>query len=793
MIINNQVQQETKFDGESHVKVGTIDSRKMAKLQYMLTNGLYSDAESAIIVELTNNGMDSVISSGKDPLENPVMVKLFRDVRGQHQLSIEDKGLGMDREFFENRFMNMLDSTKEEDDSVIGNWGIGGKCWSGMNRSVTFTVRKDGKECKFLCYKGEEFIESDLLYEIDTTLENGVLFEMQLKDWSEFQTFCSKAKTKLAYYDTVVLMIDGKIWDNKIYRTDLFQWSSNAPYQAMHFTLKDVVYTLDFDKLGISRINIPIALRFGLKDGLVPNPSREVILMSRETIQLIKDRIKEVAKFFCEKYNETVKEFDTLLEALDFIDVSYHNVILEGKTFEVSPLEEHSEFKFKDAVVKGITLRRPSYYKDKRREFIAEYEAIAYDTYNNSWKKKLINYELTSHFQRFKKGGKKVVLFQGILAGNVKEFLRDKYGSSTIYAERAKVRPLKGGYHLEGYRSLLLLDKTKKSEWRDFIKEWQYVQKTFTDEFFVDESKIEESTEFIEWLEDKKAEQKANREKGIYKGKYLNKQVGDITIAYGRLSALDKKTVVFEKKAVPIDKLYKNPFLTLYWEDTPENKEKASKYFKLTEQFKLAIALVGKRELTKLPKLHNIMTEQEYQKTNQFRKFVTAIKAKEVITIYESLGTNHETLVGVILKKHFDDVERLRKYYKLYWNSYIPADLRGNMMNIAEQYNLFDEEEMVVVRRVRKDVERFDFLALLKVPNQWDEQEKKKYSRIVNQMLLFRKLYHKQFPDFEIVEAPPVEVLQSMYEVDVTGELECPSCNKEVEEELEEVDDLPPF
>jgi hypothetical protein len=794
MILNGQASQNVIIEGESSVKTAGIDNRKLAKLQYILTTGLYKDGISAVMVELCNNGMDSVIQSGKDPLENPVMVKLFKDTRGHYQLSIQDRGLGMDSEFFENRFMNLLDSTKEEDNNTIGHFGIGGKSWSSLNRSVTFTITKDGKQSKYLCYKGEEFIDFDPLYkDQDTEEENGVLFEMQIQDWSEYSTFQVKAKQKLAYYDTVVLMIDGRVWDNKIYRNELFQWSSNAPSSNLHLCLKDVIYTIDYEKLGISHISLPIALRFDLDSGLCPTPSREDILFNKDSIALIKDKIQKVADFFVEKYNDTVKEFDTFIEAYRFIDIGSHYLTLEGRNFLVDNIKSYSTIEIKEPVIKGITLKSPKYYKDKADEFIGEYEAIAYDNYNNAWKKKQISWELTSVYRDYRNSAspytrKKVVLYNGNLAGNIKEFLRDRYGSSTVYVEKAKERKLKGNLILAGYNSLLLLDREKKEVWRELIAEWNYVQKSVLDKFFIDESGVESSEEYIEWLEDKKATAKANRSKGIYVGKAINKQEGDIVISYGRVSALDGKTPVFEKKAFPIKDLYKNPYITVYWEDTPENKAIASKYFHLSTPFKVKFALIGRKELAKLPTNHNFMTEKQYQGTKQFRKFVTAMKAKELITIYDSLSRQTQGIIQTLVGKYYDNVEMLRKYIRENTCHYVSTELADSMMVIAEANNLFDHETLIIINEVKKDIERFDFLSALSVPSSWDEAGKKRYKKIINQMLLFRKLYYKQFPDFEIVEAPPVEVLEAMYVVDETGELECENCDKFESEPLVDED-----
>src|SRR5207237_197576 len=98
------------------------------------------------------------------------------------------------------------------------------------------------------------------------------------------------------------------------------------------------------------------------------------------------------------------------------------------------------------------------YYKSKREEFTNDYSVIAYDNYNSSWKKKHIAHEFDSAFRHYYKDERfdKVVRYEGNLAGNVKEFLRDRYGSNTVYISKVRSRKLTG---YENYRSLLLLEK----------------------------------------------------------------------------------------------------------------------------------------------------------------------------------------------------------------------------------------------------------------------------------------------------------------------------------------------
>jgi len=151
-------------------------------------------------------------------VEHPVIVRI-----DNKKLVVEDKGIGLNKEDFENVCMSYLTSTKENDNNQIGAFGIGMKSFLSLDRSAVFTCRKDGKEYKFLAYQGEEFMEYDLISEKDTTEENGVICELSLNDWYEQQSFINKAQKKLAYYDTVILEIEGNIVDNKIIRSEDWQ------------------------------------------------------------------------------------------------------------------------------------------------------------------------------------------------------------------------------------------------------------------------------------------------------------------------------------------------------------------------------------------------------------------------------------------------------------------------------------------------------------------------------------------------------------------------------------------
>ena len=89
MIIQEQVK-DVVVIGEDTSKKAKISQDKLAKLQYLLTKGLYKDPITAVIAEWTNNGIDSVVQWGGKAVHQfhalglshfklPRTEKLFRD------------------------------------------------------------------------------------------------------------------------------------------------------------------------------------------------------------------------------------------------------------------------------------------------------------------------------------------------------------------------------------------------------------------------------------------------------------------------------------------------------------------------------------------------------------------------------------------------------------------------------------------------------------------------------------------------------------------------------------------
>jgi hypothetical protein len=102
--------------------------------------------------------------------------------------------------------------------------------------------------------------------------------------------------------------------------------------------------------------------RFGLNDGITPTPNRENIIYNKETIAIIKERIKQVANFFVEKYNEATQEFDSLLAAWPLINQQSKHVDLNGKLFTINNLVDFATIPANTVKVKGLKYFRPKHF-----------------------------------------------------------------------------------------------------------------------------------------------------------------------------------------------------------------------------------------------------------------------------------------------------------------------------------------------------------------------------------------------------------------------------------------------
>lgn len=748
MIINKQ-ENEILRTGEDTSKKATISANKAAKLQMLLSEGLYSDPITATIAELTNNGVDSIVASGKNPIENPVIVSINKNENEQYEFSVKDEGLGLNEEEFINIVMNYLESTKEDSNDFIGSWGLGSKSPLSLKRSYFFICRKDNVERKFMVYQGEEFTEFDKLYEKPTDELNGVEVIVPIKDYYEAQEFVRKAKSKLAYYDTVILQIYGQIIQNTIFRSDDWQFSTQNTDNKLHFCLKDVYYSIDWDKLGIYSIGIPISLKFDLSDGLIPSPSREYIIYNESSKKIILDKIKKVANWFIDKYNSEWKEYETLKDAWNFINQYNFYVNINDKKFKIDDLGKYADNKIKLTKVKNI--ENINWYYTNKQWLLSNYEVEAEN--NRIWISKHPSKNIVEKMMY----NYKIVVVDSEPKRRIKSYLQDKYPDALFITKICDRKLGKDDkQNKTTYFYTLELDKITQPEWKNKIKELNYVESQLK-ENFIYELDVENSQGFKDWLEKRKKERVYKVSDSNYK--VLDKKEDEVTIAFGRNSYAGKK-ITFEKETFKVSKLNQNPYLTIYFED----KDRATQYYELIGK-KYKIALIGKREQLKIKNIHNFMTEQEFQKSKVFKRIVTSIMFDELIETYRSVYSRSSLdIIQNLIKPLEKDIEILQNYTSKNGKTIRNNELLDSMVSIAKEYNLYDYQFMDVYNRCKESLDKYKFLNYIQKPDRWNEENVKEVNSIITQFLYHQKMYRGLHQELEFVvkeeEKEVVEELQ---------------------------------
>lgn len=361
-----------------------------SKLQQLLGSKLYSDKYS-FISEALQNSTDAMRKIGKQDENFDVGVKT---VEGEFYFYIRDYGCSFDSiEEFKRLVGTLLESSKTQnkdstDNQELGKYGIGSIAFSAYQKSCNYTVYKNGKgfharleeiENKGLFIKCEDYFESDE--------PQGVYFELQIDKYN-LTNFYNKLIEKSKYFQNIRFKFDLNFINsfrfsikeellninNKfvIYKSDDFQYSTLNNNNVMHICLDQYSYPINWQELGISKIEIPIALRFNLDD-FETNPTREVITIENDYKDKVLNKIKKVADWFHNKYNEQnpIIECKSMFHFRDSINTIREIVNIDEINLYFSSLKNYT----------NIPLNKPT-YKDYTYEEITDFINFMSKTWN---------------------------------------------------------------------------------------------------------------------------------------------------------------------------------------------------------------------------------------------------------------------------------------------------------------------------------------------------------------------------------------------------------------------------
>lgn len=753
MILQQNKEIAIKQEGDIGESINmSIDQESIGILMDFLSTGVYRDSVGSTIRETTSNSVDSTVKSGKN---NPVIVKLIQE-NNQWKFIVEDKGVGLSKDDLINVISKYLKSTKRDDDKQLGAKGIGFKAPLSYTTCFQVLCRKDGMEVLCLMRKGEFCPEIDIVYEKNSTEENGVKITIDV-DWSDRREFSKKMRTQLVYFANVFIEDDYDPFDNtyKIYQNELFSYSSICSDKKLHINFGGVYYPLDFDKLEINTIHLPFAINISLIDGVEPTLSREDLRYTISTKELLKDRIQKVQDWCVTEYNKNKKEFKSFIEANSEINSRYKYISLNGQSIDITYVK--SNIPFENVTVEGYSDKYLKHLSDFCSSIVDRYNCIASIKYNNKFYNKAV-------YGRIDNLSSTNILVDRLPTGKLVDYLKEKYSRTSIFKfdntpvvlwmkdNKGDIKETNEAHSYTWYHILNLQD-VPKEDWRTLIKDAQRLEKEYVSKC-IDYRNFEIPKE---WLEARKVKYKPE-------GKLLNKQEGEITYYTTRNKEYGGR--MFDKNTKKISTLGTEKRLVLYF--APEDKERALYWDSIFYSLNLrknsidknvSVVLINTREQKYVKSLQNYKNEKEFMETNKFKKLATKLKAEKVKNQYSKILDSAEfsAIIETLKQNKKELVERVQAYIYDVIGSVSDYTI-NDMLKICEENNLWDYSIMSDIQEMEKLAKEFEFLQFLRLPHRYDgEESKSTFAKHVAQYILFNKLYRNSFEQFEICVKPPIE------------------------------------
>jgi hypothetical protein len=586
---------------------------------------------------------------------------------------------------------------------------VGFKCPLSYTSSFYFIARKNGVERKYMMYEGEESNMINLLYEQPTKESNGVKVIVPVKHNDKWE-FIKKINEQLAYFENVYFDVDGIDNNFSIHRGEHFQYSELSKDESLHICLDNVYYPIDFQKLGIDRIGLPFALKFSLSDGIFPTPNREMIRYTQEAKTNILAKIKKLADYFVDKYNDSSLDSVNIKTIFNYYESRARWIELEGRNYNIVTIISFASKSITIPKLKGVDLLNLKHIANNKQYLLGEYENFY--MYRNG---NIVELKNRSNFISLSEvKDTNCYILTGRLFGKKREFLKSelKGGQNYQFIKKTKTYSLKGpkwGYsrNYTNYVEMLELDNYSKENWRQIIKEFQYVQSLYTNKF-IDYDKIE----ITQAWEDSRKKVRVGVDSSSNRRLKLK---GEIT---GKMATNLKRTVSGKNcKFVPdvfkLEKLCQNKYLTVYIGH--DHSSKLDRLYNIFSKQKVKFITFSDREIKILEQveIHNVMSYSKFMegKTKPFKRIITSYLIEKLINKHKYVFEKR-SCIKPISTSLYDKLELLRKYKDEHFK-WTDESFYKEMLVIAEEFKLFDMEVYHIYKEIDTLLDRLPFINTL--------------------------------------------------------------------------------
>tara|TARA_R110000782_G_scaffold30983_6_gene76811 strand:+ start:515 stop:2815 length:2301 start_codon:yes stop_codon:yes gene_type:complete len=712
MILEKQKEAKVLIEGQTQESIGmSLDLDSAQILMQMLSKNLYSDDIGSAIRECASNALDSHRRVGTD---TPIIVSFKNSTSNNYEFCVEDFGIGLDADDVRNIISKYGKSTKRNSATELGMMGLGFKAPLAYSSSFYFVCRKNGMERKYMMYEGEDTNTIDLLYEKETEEINGVKIIIPVKYSDKYQ-FMKKIKEQLCYFESVYFDVpeDNSINNDFIInRNEHFQFSEMSTDKNLHICLDNVYYPLDFEKLGIQRIEFPIAIRFSLSDGLFPTPNRESLRYTQEAKVIIMSKLTELADYFVTRYNDSIVKGGDIKSVINHLDQRGYLVAMgNGQFNNIDPFIKFTTITPTIPKIDNVKLLDfPKLYKNNKgpmidNSFPTKF-SLRHKRMSNTDKHYVYGYNLSA----IANGDANVYLYQDKIPGIKKEYLRATCVESDYNFFVKPGRPMKlgkpGVFNLQTYYHLLDLRTFPKAQWRDVIKEYQHII-SLIEATFINLDDLEIPEDFIEDRKKKKV-----ITSGIISTKRLKLQ-GEIVCkkAVPLLRYVDGKNCKFDSQLYKLEDLHKAKHLKVYC--AHGDSLKLDVLYGIIEKQKIELITFSDRELKIVDQLniHNLISYDKFMegKTAQFKRIVTASLIHKLIVEYTSVF-NKIDYIGLVSTDLKTKLKELADYKNKNYQNNSNTLLIEAMIAVADEHNLYDENIYTEYLQMQVILKKLPFL-----------------------------------------------------------------------------------
>ena len=755
MILEKQKEAMVVTDGdEVNESIGmSLDLDSAQILMQMLSKNLYSDSIGSTIRECASNALDSHRRVGVD---DPIIVSFKTNNSGDYEFSVEDFGIGLDDSDVKNIISKYGKSTKRNSTTELGMMGLGFKAPLAYSSSFYFICRKNGVERKYMMYEGDEVNTIDLLSESPTTERNGVKVIVPVK-WSDRSTFLSKIKEQLCYFEGVYFDVNvggTTIANNfKIFRSEHFQYSQLSTDSNLHICLDNVYYPIDFSKADVGgTINFPIALRFSLTDGIFPTPNRESIRYTQEAKQKIAEKLKLVANFFVDKYNERVVENMTFLQVREYYNSNDRYIhLIPDVLMNVKHMTVFSDIPINKPKMKDVQHLDLKKLVDNYSFMFNEY-SVRYVMHNGKIKEiGLTGWESEVRPDNFEKNKKNFYLYSDKLSELKKSYMRSGSGRSNVYFIK-KIRefplfePKNSMSKMKNYCNLLNLRSIPKKDWRAAILEFQkIISDTVAEWQNLDELVVPDHFTQMRKQSYKKATVTRRQ-----------KLEGDIIVkmAAPLEKYMDKRSCKFVPDTWKLKDIPKMKALVVYAHHDDYLLLDRLYGISLNTKSNMKFITLSTREMKLLEEMEfqNVISYSKFMegKTKPFKRLVTAYLIHQLKCNYTSVFSKSSYL-AVVNKPLAQSIDRLDIYRYDHYKSGV-KEIYKEMIKVAEEHKLFDYSIYYTYLKVKKILESMYFIEVFM--SKIDRWGKENPENVDLKMLADLMKYHKFRVEKEFYKKP---------------------------------------